>query len=915
MHRKRCAFGVSLAVMSLGWSGSLGEVSAQARTGRPTSSRSSRAGQPRAGWGAVPLPARLTVSRDLGGDRRMFSVSRTASGTLVAGASGVSAAFGVGGVVVRDGSGGFVRLGLSAAGRGESLRPMGAVRPIHRGSNQVDYRHPGVTESYVNGPLGLEQGFFLSRRPAGSGALTLAVGQLPPAARIHWGKGHAALTLIGTTGRSSLRYGELYVTDASGGRLHAWLARRGDRLLIRVDDVGARYPLRIDPTVQAAELTAGDGAAHDGLGDSVAISGDTIVAGAPDHETMGHVQQGAAYVFTKPSSGWADATQTAELTSSDGTPQDNFGSSVAADGDTIVVGAPGHNAGQGVAYVFTMPSSGGWRTATQTAELIPNDGTGSDGFGQSVGVSGTTVAIGAPDHNDSRGAVYEFTEPSSGVWVNASQTAELTANDALPFDQLGYSVAVDGATIVSGAIDHAVGSTNEQGAAYVFERPSSGVWSTATQTAELTASDGTANDGFGASVGISGGTIAVGAPERPAGSTTTRGAVYVYTMPTTGGWTNAAQTAELTGDDFPLGDSVAVSGDTIVSGESMQTQQQVAYEFTEPAAGGWQNTTTAAQLSATDAADNDGDGWYNVAISGNTVLAGAPGHQQGSNVGQGLVYVFNPGGSSGVVDPTSTTVTCSPSPVDIAATTTCHTSVTDEASDGVSAPTGTVSLQSSPNAGTFGDSGSCTLTATSTAGNSACAITFIPATSGSYTLTASYGGDNSHDPSTGDLTLTANPVVTPPAPTNPAVPPSVTTTPPTGSTTAPAGSTTAPAGSTRIGRRVTVSRKGVAKVSLSCAGSAQATCTGRLTLTADVRMKVKRKATPHGKSAKITNRLTLGSAGYRLAAGVSPAVSVPLSKAAVKLLQTARRHTIIAKLTVKPSDGKAVTETVTMTRA
>ena len=91
--------------------------------------------------------------------------------------------------------------------------------------------------------------------------------------------------------------------------------------------------------------------------------------------------QGAAYVFTEPGSGWANMTQTAKLTASDGAADDRFGDSVSISGNTVVVGAPnatvGGNSGQGAAYVFTEPGSG-WANMTQTAKLTASDGAADD---------------------------------------------------------------------------------------------------------------------------------------------------------------------------------------------------------------------------------------------------------------------------------------------------------------------------------------------------------------------------------------------------------------------------------------------------------------------------------------------------------------------------------------------------------
>ena len=87
------------------------------------------------------------------------------------------------------------------------------------------------------------------------------------------------------------------------------------------------------------------------LGASVAISGNTIVAGAPEATVNGNPDQGAVYVFVKPRGGWQDATQTAKLTASDGAAGDGLGgigsfgfawfneNDVGISGDTVVAGA------------------------------------------------------------------------------------------------------------------------------------------------------------------------------------------------------------------------------------------------------------------------------------------------------------------------------------------------------------------------------------------------------------------------------------------------------------------------------------------------------------------------------------------------------------------------------------------------
>ena len=390
---------------------------------------------------------------------------------------------------------------------------------------------------------------------------------------------------------------------------------------------------------QQAELTASDGAAGSGFGISVAVDGSTAVVGA---RTNGpNSSQGAAYVFVESGGTWS---QQAELTASDGAALDQFGQSVAVSGNTIVVGAPHHpflppgngpaGNGLGVAYVF-VENGGAW---SQQAELKASDGAAGENFGYSVAVSGSTAVVGAPDHmvgsNQDQGAAYVFA-PSGGTWT---QQAELTASDGAASDQFGWSVAVSGSTAVVGAPGHWVGS-NGLGAAYVFVR-SGTTWG---QQAELTASDGVANDEFGSSVAVDGNTAVAGAPGHMVGLNVAQGAAYVFLQ----GGTAWKQQAELVASDGAAGDylgsSVAVSGSTAIAGTWLHTvgsnvEQGAAYVF-GPSGGTW---TQQAELTASDGARYNGFG-VSVAVSGSTAVAGAPSHEVGSNGAQGAAYVFGTG--------------------------------------------------------------------------------------------------------------------------------------------------------------------------------------------------------------------------------------------------------------------------------
>ncbi len=677
-------------------------------------------------WSQLPLAARGPVAAAVASHDPRYRLTRSAGGLTARNpAQALGLRFSSTGAAV-SANGGELRLALRTVGRGDTVRRLGAVDPRLVAPNRTVYRRAGLSEWYANGPLGLEQGFTLARRPAGSGELTFAVGlsgSLAAAAR----QNGQTVTF------GSLTYRGLVVTDARGRTLPARVRLFRGRLLISVDDRAARYPVRVDPFVQTAELIASDRAAGDNLGASVAVSGNTIVAGTPFHTVGGNTYQGAVYVFTEPSGGWSTATQTAELTASDGAAGDELGWSVAVSGDTIVAGAiqrqVGDQLGQGAVYVFSEPG-GGWTNATETAELTASDGASNDKLGSSVAVNGPTITAGAPSHavgnNDTQGAVYVYTKPSGG-WTDATQSAELTASDGAASDQLGSSVALSADTIVAGSPQRTVGGNTDQGAVYVFTEPAGG-WTDATQTARLTASDGAAFDALGWTVAISGDTIASGAPLRAVGNNTAQGTVYVYTKPA-GGWTDATQTAELTASDGAAGDqlgsSVAVSDDTLTAGAPQRTVsghlgQGTVYVYSKPG-GGWANATQTAELTASDGASNDELG-SSVAISGTTIAAGSPRR----TALRGALYVFSSGLSiSTTQQPASATV---------------GSAIADQATvSGGDNPTGTVTfkLYDNPIA-----SGAPLFTSTKTlTGGSATSAGYTTTAPGTDYWVATYNGD------------------------------------------------------------------------------------------------------------------------------------------------------------------------------
>ena len=324
---------------------------------------------------------------------------------------------------------------------------------------------------------------------------------------------------------------------AAGDQLGISVAIDGDTILAGAprDDIGANADQGSvyafgraggGPRNETAKLTATDGAAGDQLGVSVAIDGDTIVAGAALDDVGANAEQGSAYTFRS----GAARTETAKLTATEGAAGDQLGFSVAIDGDTIVAGAllddVGANAEQGSAYTFT---STGAAARTETAKLTASDGAAGDELRFSVAIDGDTVVAGAAldtfGTSRAQGSAYTFVRAGAAA---RTETAKLTATDGTAFDELGVSVAIDGDTILGGAFFDTVGTSGAQGSAYTFAR---GGEQARTETAKLTASDGAAGDVLGFSVAVDGTTILAGAPFDDAGANTDQGSASVFFAP------------------------------------------------------------------------------------------------------------------------------------------------------------------------------------------------------------------------------------------------------------------------------------------------------------------------------------------------------------------------------------------------
>ena len=447
----------------------------------------------------------------------------------------------------------------------------------------------------------------------------------------------------------------------------------------------------LDTRSQQAYAKALNTYPNDLFGYTVALSGDTMVIGAPnEHSSATGVNgdgnnasapfSGAAYVYVRSGNVWIPQ---AYLKASNTEVSDAFGTSVAISGDTIVVGATGESssaagvngsqtdnsaAEAGAAYIFVR-SGTNW---TQQAYLKASNPDSSDWFGYSVAISGDTVAIGAPYESSSAtgvngvqtnnsasasGATYVFAR--SGT--NWSQQAYLKASNTGAGDQFGGSVALSSDTVIVGAsgedsnamdVNGIQGNelASDSGAAYVFVRSGTN-WS---QQAYLKASNTDAGDQFGFSVSISADTAVVGAVLEDSSSTGAgsvqadnnaldSGAAYVFAR-TGGNWTKQAYLkASNTGAGDQFGYAVSISGDELVVGAWQEDSNAKLVDGDEannlaPDAGAgylfvrsgsaW---TQKRYLKASNAGAGDQFG-HSVCVSGDTMVVGAPA-QDGNGTG------------------------------------------------------------------------------------------------------------------------------------------------------------------------------------------------------------------------------------------------------------------------------------------
>ena len=261
-----------------------------------------------------------------------------------------------------------------------------------------------------------------------------------------------------------------------------------------------------------ATLTPPPGLAYDSqFGEVVAISGDTAIVSDRLDDDEAH-NAGAVYVFTRSGTSWSLEQKLTVPESNDGYGGYGFGESVVIENDTIVVGAigaDGENENEGAVFVFNRTNN----IWTKTAMLKAADADYHNYFGTNVAIEGSTIVVGAQAYSESNagysGAVYIFTL-ENGIW---EQTQQIHSPKIMNYGYFGVGIALEGDTLVISTPNHYTtnpgsSTATRTGAAYVYNRENN-IWS---RTQTLSPSNRQTDLRFGNYVAIRDDLIVVGTP-------------------------------------------------------------------------------------------------------------------------------------------------------------------------------------------------------------------------------------------------------------------------------------------------------------------------------------------------------------------------------------------------------------------
>ncbi len=293
------------------------------------------------------------------------------------------------------------------------------------------------------------------------------------------------------------------------------------------------------------------------FGGAVKMAEDYIVVASGRADIGTTVRAGALYVYDYNGSSWDFSTK---LVASDYSSDAKLGmnnTTIDAEGETIVSGAPADGGWVGSVYVFER-SEDIWNEV----QKIENPTGSNDTFGISVALSGDTMVVGANESNGLKGAAYVYVKESNGLWV---MEQEIAASDSASGDYFGSSVSIDGETIVVGAY----GNNSVKGAAYVFKKDTSGNW---VEVQKLVSSTQITDAHFGWQCEIKGNNVVVSAPHIYA---FTQGEVFMFQEDASGQWmeTQIIQGEDSVSEDF-FGWAVSMYEDQIMVGAPWEDEDE-----------------------------------------------------------------------------------------------------------------------------------------------------------------------------------------------------------------------------------------------------------------------------------------------------------------------------------------------------
>ena len=374
--------------------------------------------------------------------------------------------------------------------------------------------------------------------------------------------------------------------------------------LVTIDPSTARAVSIV--ALQQATLRAPDAVPGDWFGQTLALSGDTVVVGVPNRSVAGHDQSGAAYIFARTGTSWS---LQAELLDPSPAAGDAFGASVAVHGNYVLIGAPyrtvdGHM-GVGCAFLY-LRSGSSW---AKVAELTPSDMVPWGMFGTKIVFDSTTALItaqGAAGYPDTEGPVIYCFSGSGSMWSEQSKIDDPRGPDM--YSGFGGSLSLSGTTLL-------VGSPGKYfSGAYVYVRSGTS-WS---KQAELDnpGTYATEWDSFGAAAAISGNTVLIGDSTNEGPDD--RGLAYAFVRSGTS-WSLQATIAPVDPNAAAFGSSVAVSGDMALIGDPWYATPTAFHIFTRS------GTSWTQQLVVPRPSGSNDSFGSSLRISGSTVAVGAPG--------------------------------------------------------------------------------------------------------------------------------------------------------------------------------------------------------------------------------------------------------------------------------------------------